>query len=167
MTTTEKPVSPPEKPTWMEVPALKSGVQVAVLMDSEDFAALNGRRISIGSHGYAQVWERPRLLLLHKWIMGVPVGTRYSVIVDHINRNKLDCRRSNLRLVTPTQSNLNRVIAARELPVGVNRSRSGRFDASITRRRVKHYLGVFDTPEQAAAAVSAARARFDGTGTAS
>jgi hypothetical protein len=146
---------------WVEVPALKSGVQVTVLMDVDDCIALDGRRISIGSHGYAQVWERPRLLLVHKWIMGVPTGTGFRVIVDHINRDKLDCRRSNLRLVTPTQSNLNRVVAARDLPIGVYRTRNGKFEARIKRGRTKHHLGVFDNPEQAAAAVSAARALLD------
>lgn len=146
---------------WVEVPALDSGVQVTVLVDVDDYIALDGRRLSIGSHGYAQVWERPTVLLLHKWIMGVPTGTRYRVIVDHINRNKLDCRRSNLRLVSPTQSNLNRVVATRDLPVGVYRTRSGKFDARIKRGRVSHHLGTFDTPEQAADAVSAARGLFD------
>jgi hypothetical protein len=146
---------------WVEVPALDSGTQVTVLVDVDDYIALDGRRLSIGSHGYAQIWARPGLRLLHKWIMGVPTGTRYRVIVDHINRDTLDCRRSNLRLVTPTQSNLNRVVAARDLPIGVYRTRNGKFDARIKRAGVAHHLGVFDSPEQAADAVSVARALFD------
>lgn len=150
-----------EARAWVEVPASKSGAQVTVLVDIDDFIALGGRRISIGSHGYAQIWERPTVVLLHKWIMSVPTGMRYRVIVDHINRNRLDCRRSNLRLVTPTQSNLNRVIPARDLPVGVYRTRNGKFDARIKRGRTYRYLGVYDTPEQAAAAVSTARALVD------
>lgn len=146
---------------WVEVPALDSGVYVTVLVDVDDYIALDGRRVSIGSHGYAQIWARPGLRLLHKWIMGVPTGTRYRVIVDHKNRNKLDCRRSNLRLVTPTQSNLNRVVATRDLPVGVYRTRNGKFDARIKRGRVNHHLGVFDSPELAAEAVSVARTLLD------
>jgi hypothetical protein len=150
-----------EARAWVEVPASKSGTQVTVLVDVDDYIALGGRRVSIGSHGYAQIWERPTVVLLHKWIMGVPTGARYRVIVDHINRNTLDCRRSNLRLVTPTQSNLNRLVAARDLPVGVYQTRNGKFDARIKRGRTNHHLGVFDTPEQAADAVSAARALID------
>jgi hypothetical protein len=146
---------------WVEVPASKSGTLVTVLVDIDDYLALDGRRVSIGSHGYAQIWERPNVVLLHKWIMGVPTGMRYRVIVDHINRNELDCRRSNLRLVTPTQSNLNRVVTARDLPVGVYRTRNGKFDARIKRGRVSHHLGVFDSPEEAAGAVDAARTAFD------
>ncbi|MEU7240252.1 HNH endonuclease [Streptomyces sparsogenes] len=130
-------------------------------MDIDDYVALDGRRISIGSHGYAQVWQRPHMLLLHRWVMGVPVGVRYRVIVDHIDRNILDCRRSNLRLVTPTASNRNRVIAPRDLPLGVYRTPRGRFQAALTRGYQNHPLGTFDTPEEAASAVAKARALFD------
>lgn len=146
---------------WVEVPAMKSGTDVTVLMDVDDYVALAGRRVSIGSHGYAQVWQRPRMLLLHRWIMGVPPGVRYTVVVDHIDRNVLDCRRRNLRLVTAAQSNLNRVVASRDLPVGVYRARSGRFCAAITRRCKDYHLGTFDTPEQAADAVMEARRWLD------
>lgn len=146
---------------WVEVGALDRGQRVTVLVDVDDYIALAGRRVSIGSHGYAQIWEYPTLLLLHKWIMSVPTGTRYRVIVDHINRNRLDCRRSNLRLVTPTESNLNRVVAVRELPVGVYRTRTGRFEARLTRNRITRHLGAFDTPEQASAARDVALSLLD------
>ncbi|MDN5380706.1 AP2 domain-containing protein [Streptomyces sp. LB8] len=146
----------------VEVPA-KNGDDgyATVLLDLEDAERLAGRRLSIGSHGYAQMWERPHVMLLHRWVMGVMPGTGYRVIVDHINRNTLDCRRGNLRLVTPSASNLNRGIATRELPVGVYRTRSGRYSAQIKRHRVTHRLGTYDTPEQALAAVEAARAELD------
>lgn len=147
---------------WVEVDALDSGQHVTVLVDVDDYIALDGRRVSIGSHGYAQIWQYPTLLLLHKWIMGVPTGTRHRVIVDHINRNRLDCRRSNLRLVTPTESNLNRVVAARDLPIGVYRTRTGKFEARLTRNRVTQHLGAFATPEQASAARDVALSLMDG-----
>lgn len=146
---------------WVEVPAMKSGTDVTVLMDPDDYVALDGRRISIGSHGYAQVWERPKLLLLHRWIMGVPPGVRYRVVVDHIDRNVLDCRRANLRLVNATKSNLNRELAPRSLPIGVYRLPSGRFAAVIWRNYTRHNVGTFDTPEEAAAAIALVRPQLD------
>lgn len=146
---------------WVEVGALESGQRVTVLVDVHDYIALGGRRVSIGSHGYAQIWEYPTVLLLHKWIMGVPTGTRYRVIVDHINRNRFDCRRSNLRLVTPTESNLNRVVASRDLPVGVYRTRTGKFEARVKRNRITHHLGAFETPERASAARDIALSLID------
>lgn len=148
---------------WVEVPALKSGVDVTVLMDLDDYVALDGRRISIGSHGYAQVWERPHMLLLHRWIMGVKPGTRYKVIVDHIDRNVLDCRRSNLRVVTPTQSNLNRAVRTRELPLGVYPTASGRYAAKLTRGYRSHGFGTYSDPAEAAAAVAGGRSLLDRT----
>lgn len=42
---------------------------------------------------------------LHRFVLGLPDK---SVIVDHINRNKLDCRRNNLRIVTPQQNSMNK-----------------------------------------------------------
>jgi hypothetical protein len=143
------------------VPAKAGDTYVEVLMDEEDFERLNGHRLSIGSHGYAQMWEGG-VMLLHRWIMNIPVGIRYRVIVDHINHDVLDCRRANLRIVTPTASNLNRRIQARDLPLGVYRARSGkRYVAKIKRHRRLHNLGTYDTVEQAAAAVETARAEAD------
>jgi hypothetical protein len=145
----------------MAVPAKAGDVYVDVPMDEEDVARLAGRKLSIGSHGYAQMWDG-QVMLLHRWLMDIPDGTGYRVIVDHINRNVLDCRRANLRVVTPTESNLNRRIAARELPLGVYRNGSSkRYVAKIKRHRKNHSLGTYDTPEEAAAAVEAARAALD------
>lgn len=148
---------------YMEVPASHPDGFKTVLMDIEDYERLHPRTLSIGSHGYAQMWTGVTVALLHRWLMDIPDGTGYRLIVDHINRHPLDCRRANLRIVTPSQSNLNRVIAVRDLPRGVYRTRTGRFTAHLKRNRVQYHLGTFDTPEQAAAAVEAARSVADGT----
>lgn len=55
-------------------------------------------------HGYATATVGGRLhkkhIKLHRVIMGEPEG----MFVDHINRVRLDCRKENLRIVTPGQS---------------------------------------------------------------
>ncbi|MFI0897725.1 HNH endonuclease [Streptomyces sp. NPDC020983] len=132
-----------------------------MLVDVETYERLNGRAVSVGSHGYAQIWDKPHMKTVHRWLMNVQPGANNGVIVDHINRNRLDCRRSNLRLTTPTGNNLNRTPTPRELPLGVYLTRSGRYAARLKRHRVKHNLGTYDTPEQAASAVEAARVRLD------
>lgn len=143
------------------VPAKAGDIYVDVLLDEEDVERLAGRKLSIGSHGYAQMWDG-QVLLLHRWLMNIPDGTGYRVIVDHINHDVLDCRRENLRVVTPTESNLNRRVAARDLPLGVYRTASGkRFVAKIKRYRKNHNLGTFDSPEEAKAAVDSAREVLD------
>ncbi|MFE3202172.1 HNH endonuclease [Embleya sp. NPDC059237] len=146
---------------WVEASASQGDSFATVLLDLDDFDKLDGRVLSIGSHGYAQMWNRPGVILLHRWIMGVPVGTQYRAIVDHINRNPLDCRRANLRIVTATESNLNRGISSRELPRGVYRTPAGRFAAAIKRHRKVRHLGTYGTPEDAALAVESARQSAD------
>jgi hypothetical protein len=145
----------------ISVPAKAGDTYKVVLMDVEDYNRLAGRKLSIGSHGYAQMWNCPGVILLHRWIMNVPVGTRYRAIVDHINRDPLDCRRENLRIVSPSESNLNRRIPLRDLPLGVYRTPNGRYAAKIKRCRVQRNLGTYDTPEAAAVAVEVARAEAD------
>jgi hypothetical protein len=147
---------------YLEVPASHPDGFKTVLLDIEDHERLGTRVLSIGSHGYAQMWTGVTVALLHRWLMDVPGGTGYRLIVDHINRDRLDCRRSNLRLVTPSESNLNRSIPERDLPLGVYRVRSGRYQAALKRNRVRMYFGTYDTPEQAAAAIEAARTEADG-----
>lgn len=148
---------------YLEVPASHPDGFKTVLMDVEDYERLHPRTLSIGSHGYAQMWTGVTVALLHRWLMDVPDGTGYRLIVDHINRQPFDCRRANLRIVTPSQSNLNRSIAVRDLPLGVYRTRTGRYQAALKRNRKIAHLGTFDTPEEAAAAVEAARSVADGT----
>ncbi|WP_035865912.1 HNH endonuclease [Kitasatospora cheerisanensis] len=126
------------------------GATATVLVDQADAVRLAGRRISIGSHGYAQIYAGGTRTLLHRWVMGIAVGDRPDVLVDHINRKRLDCRRANLRLVSPAESSLNRELPQRDLPLGVYRTRSKRFAAKLKRGYRNQHLGTYDTPEQAA-----------------
>lgn len=105
--------------------------------------------VSIGSHGYAQVWVPP-FMLLHRWILGLEVGDeRYA---DHINGDPLDNRRANLRVVDGTESNLNRRVKGRCVyPV------RDRWQAKVGHRGHRHYLGTYDTYEEAEAVVEAFR----------
>lgn len=146
---------------WVEVPASAGDTEVIALMEVDDYIALDGRRLSIGSHGYVQMWNRPGMMLLHRWLMGIPVGVGYRILVDHINHDVLDYRRHNLRLLSPTASNMNRTVSGRDLPLGVHRSRSGRFYAKFKRQRKQVHLGTFDTIEDAEKAVITATAAID------
>lgn len=139
----------------VEVQASDGDRFVPVLVDLDVFERLAGRALSIGSHGYAQLWERPRMWLLHRWMLGLRVGD--GLIGDHRDRNILDCRRSNLRVVDPSVSNLNRSPAERAA-VGVYRARSGRWVAQARWHRVNHYLGTYDTKEAAMAVMQDWRA---------
>ena len=88
---------------------------------------------------------------LHRLIMGFPKNK----IVDHINGNKLDNRKSNLRICTQRQNAWNSI--KKELGVsskykGVHfYKRTGKWQSSIQAGKRLH-LGFFDTEKEAAKA---------------
>jgi hypothetical protein len=102
--------------------------------------------------GYAQVYMEGRVQSLHRWILGLPL--RDPRVADHINRDVLDNRRINLRAVTPSGSNMNRVVRLSPLGRGVKRQRSGRYAARVQRSRATFNLGTYDTAVLAAEAVA-------------
>ncbi len=92
----------------------------------------------------------------HAIIIDPPSG----MMVDHINGNSLDNRKSNLRAVTREQNNMNRGAnrTHRGKPTtspykGVSSDkRNNRWVASIGHNYKRIYLGYFDLPEDAARA---------------
>lgn len=129
------------------MPVSAGELEVVTLMDVEDFERLDGRCLSLGSHGYAQIWADRKTQTVHRWVTGT-TGQGYTAVVDHINRDKLDNRRSNLRLVTASDSNLNRPQMDGEF-VGVFMTRHGKFEAKFKWQGRRHYVGTFVTREEA------------------
>lgn len=88
-------------------------------------------------------------ILLHRLITGAKSGQE----VDHINGDTLDNRRSNLRIVTHSQNNLNKTMPVTNKSgfKGVCACRqTGRWIAQIRINGKQTHLGRFDTPEDAA-----------------
>lgn len=77
-------------------------VRGVALVDEQDRALVEGHKWFLLSTGYAAANIGRRTVLLHRLIMGAEFGDRR--IVDHINRCKLDNRRSNLRFVDNSTS---------------------------------------------------------------
>lgn len=78
-----------------------------VIIDDEDEPIFQQYNWHISDSGYV-VWRgikdgRKQTIRLHRLIARPPEG----LIVDHINRNKLDNRRSNLRCTTPAVNCMN------------------------------------------------------------
>ncbi|MDH2429341.1 HNH endonuclease [Sphaerisporangium sp. TRM90804] len=120
---------------------------VPVLLDRVDFERLKGRPISLGSHGYSQLWDGGRSELLHRWVMGARRGD--GLYVDHVNRDRYDCRRSNLRWATPQMNAANRRSTAVSGYRGVYKRRK-RWAAQAKVDGRSYWLGLFKTPEEAA-----------------
>lgn len=79
-------------------------IRAWAVVDTEDHASLAAKTWFLGSFGYAV--RKPGTLLMHREILGLRVGDG-SQPVDHINRDRLDNRKANLRLVTPQQQRQN------------------------------------------------------------
>lgn len=98
---------------------------------------------------------------LHRWLLKAKPGT----VVDHVNGDTFDCRRKNLR-VTVQRRNAQNSCMKKTNSVGlkgVQEKPSGRFSARIRDDNgARHYLGTFETSEEAHAAYTAAAHKYHG-----
>ena len=96
------------------------------VFDKDDYDNVKIHNWCITSVGYIAstkyVDGEKKLLLLHRLVLNVPYfpGKGAKESVDHINRNPLDNRKENLRIVSQTEQNLNQKKKSRivELPDG-------------------------------------------------
>lgn len=88
-------VKPATEPACHRIPLRRrDGTIVAhTIVDPRD-AHLDGFNWCMNRGGYAVRGENGRPVFMHRYILGAPAGLK----VDHINRDRLDNRRCNLRL---------------------------------------------------------------------
>ena len=123
------------------------------LVDDEDFEYLNQYKWQISNNGYAVRQSRinggnPKTILMHREI----ISPDTYLYVDHVNMDKLDNRRKNLRVCSNSQNQRNR----KKQPN--NSGYKGVFfykekkkwRASIWVDGKPLYLGLFESPELAA-----------------
>lgn len=114
-----------------------------VLIDLEDLGIVKDYYWFLTGDGYASTKEGYNYKRLHQLIMNAPKG----MVVDHINRDKLDDRRSNLRICTTKENNYNKGPKPNQEFKGVTPCK---YKASITYEGVTYNLGTFKTKEEAA-----------------
>ena len=76
------------------------------LVDGDIAEKLAGSHLWPTGRGYVQVWRDGRTQSLHRVVCPCPPGKE----VDHINGDKRDNRRCNLRAVTPSRNHINTTI---------------------------------------------------------
>lgn len=112
-----------------------------ILLDVEDFHDIAAKSSwCLNGSGYATGNFMGKSSLLHRLIMKASPGE----IIDHINGNRLDNRRHNLRSTTQTTNNHNR--HSGRLPKNIVKSyRTGKFMVIFEQARKKVQFGQFKT----------------------
>jgi hypothetical protein len=144
---------------------------LVALVDDEDFAWLSQRKWCATNNGYAirnvdHGTPDHRMLLMHRalaerWGWDLDQGTQ----VDHIDRNRLNNTRENLRLVTSSMNNVNSLTRRHNTSGyrGVLWSKQKRkWQARIAIQHKQYHLGFFDDPKDAHQAYCVAAARLHG-----
>ena len=134
-----------------------SNIPENVLVDDEDRPMLEAMGKWCIAEGYCvrnncAKLGKQKLLRMHRVIVNPPDDMQ----VDHINGNKLDNRRCNLRIVTQQQNQFNRTRAKGYCW----HKRINKWQAKICINYKYIHLGYFDTEEQARLAYLQAKEKY-------
>jgi AP2 domain len=125
---------------------LSNSYKVA-LVDDEDYERLTEFNWRLHSNDYVVYAINSHLIYLHNEVLDTRAGSG----IDHINRNKLDNRKCNLRIINHSKNIQN---SFRHNPLGFKgvytEKRTGRYVARIRVNYKRLHLGTFKTPEEAA-----------------
>lgn len=134
-----------------------------MLMDEESARALPEKgTISFNQtqpdgHGYAILGYLGERRYVHRYVLGLEKGNPLEA--DHINRDRLDNRRENLRVATRAQNNQNTAPHRRKRRCAVRQScyrgvswgaRDRKWAAKVRVQGTLHHLGEFTDEEEAA-----------------
>lgn len=122
----------------------------------------------ICSSGYLVVVINKRKFYEHRIIYAMTHGFSPLQNIDHIDGNKLNNNPANLRDVSQAVNTQNVAKARKHCVSGVQGAflikKTGKYMSCITENKVRHYLGVFDTAEQANSAYMQAKKVFHAFG---
>lgn len=137
----------------------------SVQMDEDDHEKfkVKGNFFNVTSHGYVRVLKylgnnKYKQQYLHRLVMDAPKEMQ----VDHINGDKLDNRKENLRVCTNTENAKNRPAFSGKYK-GVHFAKKQRkWVAQITVNRKIYNLGSHENAEHAALAYNEAAIKYHG-----
>lgn len=124
------------------------------IIDGIDAERILCHRWRVDAYGYAIKGGGKDTITMHRFLVATAPGEE----VDHINRDKLDNRRCNLRVVTHTQNCVNTEIRRNNTSgfKGVRLNKGQYWAAHIRVNYRQIHLGHFATAEDAARAYDAA-----------
>lgn len=145
----------------MKVLALRKGKWFPVFIDREDADIVAGKRLYVTNKGYVRfnirLNKKQKEMFVHQ-IIGVrlsKVGLRQGEEIDHVSGDRLDCRRTNLR-ITDHRGNVQNTRCSKYR--GTTWHKTLRlWQAQVNSRRKCYYLGVFKSRKEAAKVALAKR----------
>lgn len=140
-----------EQCTSFNVVIAGHGKQVKLSPEDVDLVSRFGW--GIDTSGYARSYDGTKKVSMHRLIMGDSPSE--ELMVDHINNDRLDNRRENLRWVTKQQNlwNSRARKGTKSGYKGVSPTTSGkRWSSAIKVHGISYSLGNYDVEEEAAAA---------------
>ena len=132
------------------------------VVDYEDYDKMS-KYLWNYNKGYARRWiGNGKSVLMHRELIDVPEG----MFVDHVNGNKLDNRKSNLRACTNKQNSVNsrpyrRKMASQYKGVTYNKN-SNKWYARIQNDGKRIFIGQYSTEKEAALAYNRKASEFFG-----
>ena len=115
----------------------KKAKGMSVKVDDADYEKYNHLRWHLSSTGYAVRRTNGETIRLHRLIMNCPEDK----VIDHLNGNKLDCRKINMRICSQEENSNNR-----------HNTKGYCYDKSKGRWMVRYrgkFCGRYDTEEEA------------------
>lgn len=139
-----------------------SNTDKEMICDADDWDRLGGYCWYLGSGGYARTNASNETVrgAFHANVIDCPEG----MVRDHINRNRLDNRKSNLRIVTHDVNARNANAQKNNTSGyrGVSLARGGKYVAQISVGGKAYHLGRYDTAEEAYKARLAGEKKYFG-----
>ena len=117
---------------------------LTALVDDSDFNLVKEFKWDLLANGYIRGYipYEQKLILLHRFLLNIEKGQE----IDHINRNKLDNRRENLRICSHLQNCQNRNGVDN---IGVRLRPSGMYQSYCYYNRKYYHVGTFSTKHEA------------------
>lgn len=151
---------------YQEIPLTRGKVAIVSPEDYEAVSQFKWTLSGDGKYAYRNLYAKGKgydgAVYLHRFIVQPPPGKE----VDHINRDGLDNRRSNLRVVDRSSNEQNKRKFGNNRFRGVSRSAFAPKDrpymAKICKDGKQHVLGYFAVEEEAALAYDAKAREFHG-----
>ena len=122
-----------------------------IIVDEQDMWLIEAYSWYVMPNGYVATalsrlldpYRRQKIVKLHNAIMGSAIN---DCVIDHWDRNKLNNKRINLRIVDKSTSLLNRTWVDDALNMSLV---SGRWRVQVQRDNVIYYAGSYETVEEA------------------